>query len=237
MRRAMGGLLVLVLGLAGCADPRDGGEQPQVAVSVSLPADPKAALAFAAEKLGEQSARITFTIAGGRPPGTRLAGVVDAATGNYDVTADSYAVRRIGDDVWMKATRMPKMELTLLQEQDLNKWIKLTAFNIETTNTFQPGFPWQLPRGTVEQGSKITRIGDRSFRGVAVRAPRGKDGHFAAEVDQAGRLTRVSSGFGESSDDLYVIEFSDFGLPVTVEPPPADEVIEKYVSTVDAGIF
>jgi hypothetical protein len=57
-------------------------------------------------------------------------------------------------------------------------------------------------------------------------------------MDAAGRLTRVSSGFGQSVDDLFVIEFSDYGLPVNIGAPPASEVIESPLfSTVDAGIL
>ncbi|MEV4349679.1 hypothetical protein AB0J83_34915 [Actinoplanes sp. NPDC049596] len=78
----------------------------------------------------------------------------DAATGNYDVTAESFAVWRIGDVVWVKLTRMPRS--------------------------------------------------DCSFKGVSPRQPRVKEGHFTAEMDQAGRLVRVSQGIEESPDDFCV---------------------------------
>ncbi|MEU4562732.1 hypothetical protein AB0F72_30510 [Actinoplanes sp. NPDC023936] len=236
MRLIVGGLVILALSMAGCAQTPGDVEQPEATVSVSLPADPKAALAVGAGKLGTQSARIVFTL-GDQPSETRLTGVVDAATGNYEVTAEGFVVRRVGDDVWVKVLRMPTREDLFFRQEDLNKWIKQTAFNIETTTTFQAGFPWKLPRGTVTQGTKVTRAGEHSFRGTTIRQE-SPDGHFAAEMDAAGRLTRVSSGFGQSVDNLFVIEFSDYGLPVNIEAPPASEVIESPTfSTVGAGIL
>ncbi|MGK5680110.1 hypothetical protein [Actinoplanes sp. URMC 104] len=102
--------------------------------------------------------------------------------------------------------------------KELNKWIKQTAYNIECT--------------------KVVRVGERSFVGTMVRQAKAEDGYFAAELDAAGRLTRVSSGFGESADDMFVIQFSDFGVPVTVEPPAASEVIGRPgFATVAAGIL
>ncbi|MGK5682695.1 hypothetical protein [Actinoplanes sp. URMC 104] len=238
MRLVIGGLIILALSTAGCAQAQAGVDQPDVAVSVSLPADPEAALAVGAGKLGAQSARIVISLPGVAPLATRLTGMINAATGDYEVASDAYVVRRVGDDVWVKVLRMPIGKAVLFDAADLNKWIRQTAFNIETTTLFRTGFPWKLPRTTVTQGTKVTRVGERSFRGTLLRKPKSEDGHFAAELDAAGRLTRVSSGFGKSADNLFVLEFSDYGVPVAIEPPPASEVIERQTfNTVVAGIL
>ncbi|SNY54754.1 hypothetical protein [Paractinoplanes atraurantiacus] len=218
--------VAVVLGLAGCAAPENGGREPEAAPSVSLPADPKAALAVGAGKLGTQSARVTFRIGTGEwMRDGDLTGVTDETGRTYELTGPGYVIRRIGDDAWLKLTTMPKDED--FDEQDLNKWVRQTAADLEDTITLGSGFPWKLPQGTVNQGSGITRAAERSYRGTLIRKPKAKDGHFAAELDHAGRFTRVTSGVGESFDNLYVLEFSGYGVPVKLETPPSGDVIDR----------
>ncbi|XVV09770.1 hypothetical protein ACQP2X_33640 [Actinoplanes sp. CA-131856] len=81
----------------------------------------------------------------------------------------------------------------------------------------------------MKQGSGVTRSAERSFKGAQIRKPEAKDGHFAA---------RVTSGIGGSFDNVYVIEFSDFGLSVELQAPPAAEVIDvDYVDPLAAGFW
>ncbi|MFF5077265.1 hypothetical protein ACFY36_09445 [Actinoplanes sp. NPDC000266] len=229
--------LAVVLGLSACAAPENDVRKPEVAVSVSLPADAKAALDVGVGKLGTQSARVAFTLG---PGGPRGAGVVDAAGTTYEITGESYVVRRIGDDVWLKVLKRPESvpaDQWFFHEKDLNKWIRRSVFNIETTQTFREGFPWRLPRRAVKNGSEIVRAGERSFRG-ATPTDSLKASHFSADLDEAGRITRLGVGTGGSPNDVYEYRFSDFGLSVELQAPPAAEVIElEYVDTLAAGIW
>ncbi|XVU22648.1 hypothetical protein ACQPZJ_36040 [Actinoplanes sp. CA-054009] len=218
--------LAVVLGLSACAAPREDVRRPEVAPSVSLPADPKAALNVGVGKLGTQSARVTFRIGTGEwMDGGEITGVTDETGRNYELAGPGYVIRRVGDDAWLKLTAKPENEP--IGEKDLNKWVLIPATDLDDTITLGSGFPWELPRGTVTQGSGITRSAERSFRGTSIRKPKAKDGRFAAELDQSGRFTRVTSGIGESVDNLYVLEFSDFGAPAPHEAPPAGEVIDQ----------
>ncbi|MFF5077275.1 hypothetical protein ACFY36_09495 [Actinoplanes sp. NPDC000266] len=227
MRHMVVGLAV-VLGLAGCSapEPEEAVRRPEAAPSVSLPADPKAALGVGVGKLGTQSARVRFRIGTGEwMDDGEITGVVDETGRNYEIAAPGYAIRRVGDDAWLKLTTKPEQEP--IDEKDIGKWVPMSATELDDTITLGSGFPWELPRGTVTEGSDVTRSADRSFRGTSIRQPKAKDGHFAAELDQSGRLTRVTSGIGESFDNLYVLEFSDFGTPAPLEAPPAAEVIDQ----------
>ncbi|XVV09780.1 hypothetical protein ACQP2X_33690 [Actinoplanes sp. CA-131856] len=229
MRHMVVGLAV-VLGLSACAAPENDVKQPEVAVSVSLPADPKAALALGAEKLGTQSARIEYSYAGGKFPGTKFAGVVDAAGTTFEVAGDFYVVRRIGDDVWLKVTKMPPVETELpFLASELNKWAKKTPNHLNAMTAFGEGFPWALPEQTLRQAEGASAVGDRSYRGKVSAGQKTGAGHLAAALDQAGRPTSVAVGSAESAGDVFTAKLSDFGVPVTVEPPPAAEVVEDSV--------
>ncbi|SNY54708.1 hypothetical protein SAMN05421748_115138 [Paractinoplanes atraurantiacus] len=233
--------VVVVLGLSACAGPEDGGRRPEVAVSVSLPADPKAALEFGAGKLGTQSARVSFTLgSGGWPRETFGSGVVDATGTNYEITGESFVVRRIGDEVWLKLLKRPEgtpADQWFFHEKDLNKWMRRSVFNMDTSTTFSEGFPWKLPRRAVKNGSDFVRTGERAFKG-ATATDSEKITHFSAELDQAGRITRLGVGTAEPFDNLYEYTFSDFGTSVELQPPPAAEVIDvEYVDPLSTGFW
>ncbi|XVU22657.1 hypothetical protein ACQPZJ_36090 [Actinoplanes sp. CA-054009] len=240
MRHIVGGLLVVVLAAAGCAAPENDVRRPEAEPSVSLPADPGEALALGAEKLGEQSARIEYSYAGGKFPGTKFTGVVDASGTTYEVAGDFYIVRRIGDDIWLKVTKMPPVNTALpFLASELNKWAKKNPNHVDSTTSFGEGFPWVLPAQMLRKAEGVSAVGDRSYRGKVSAGPKAKGADLTAALDQAGRPTSVAVGVEESPGDVFTAKLWDYGVPVTVEPPPAAEVVEDsaVIDFVIIGVY
>ncbi|MEU8820773.1 hypothetical protein [Actinoplanes sp. NPDC048796] len=201
--------LAVVLGLSACAAPKDEVPRPEVAPSVSLPADPKAALAVGSGKAGTQSVRVGYRFTGSPTYEVKYTAVVDAAGTTWEATGDSWVLRRVRDDVWVKVTKPD--ELGAVPESQINTWVKAPLNYLDQTS-FKGGFPWNAPRTAAETGTGITAAGDRTYTG------RLRDESFTLSLDEAGRFTRATAG------DFLEMTFSDFGTPVAVEPPPAGEV-------------
>ncbi|SNY54750.1 hypothetical protein [Paractinoplanes atraurantiacus] len=219
MSRRWWAVLTVAVCLAGCGEAREDVKQPEVAVSVSLPADPKAALAVGLGKLGTQSARVGYRF-NSEGYEVRYTAVVDAAGTTWEATGDRWVLRRIGNDVWVKVTKAD--DLGLVPADQLDKWLKMPLNYLDTTS-FKTGFPWSGLRNAAEVATGITRTGDRTYEG---KLP---DDDLTVSLDAAGRFTRVMYG------DFMEMTYSDFGTPVAVEPPAATE--EAVFQPAAAGIM
>jgi hypothetical protein len=247
VRRLMiivGAALSVTAGPAGCATT--GAPRP----ARSVAADPVTALTAAAGRLGTQSAH--FTIAMGQTWDLPLVetGTVDAASGNFEIVADGYVWRRIGDDLYIKLTRPPGPGVSTA---DVGKWIR-EPLPPGSRYSFTLGgdFPW-APARRAAHGTGISRTGEHSFQGTLPTDPdaedRGTDlgdmsrfvgslrgtppptqapgsasaDDFLAELDAEGRFVRVRLGLGP---DDPVLTYADFGTPAHITAPPPGELIE-----------
>jgi hypothetical protein len=180
-----GALLAGVLTTAGCSPA-----SPTAAAQSPVTASPPADLAAARARLGTESARFAVVFGAGE----KAAGVIDPATGSWEMTGHGYVVRRIGADVYVKLTAEPAHSKYPGQyASDLGRWVRFAA-----------------PAGGVAFG--------RDFPWAPARTAPG------GQLDTAGRFSRVTS-------PELVVSYSDYGTPVRVDVPPADQTIEDHLFT------
>jgi hypothetical protein len=186
-------LLAGVLTLAGCTsdpDAPDPAGQP-AAAAASLPADAGAALTQAVSRLGTESAR--FTIALGEDE--TVSGVIDPATGAWEMTGRAFVARRLGADLYLKLTAEPRRSVFPGQyADDLGKWVhQPVPAGPGSAHAFTKDFPWE-PARTAAAMTGPARIADHIFQG---RLPDSTP--CVAELDQAGRFSRVSAMIGPNA--------------------------------------
>ncbi|WP_436531352.1 hypothetical protein [Actinoplanes sp. HUAS TT8] len=178
-------LLAGVLATAGCSTGT-GTAAAQAPVTVA----PSADLAGALARLGRETAR--FTVAPAK--GERVSGVIDPATGDWEMAGNDYAVRRIGPDLYVRLSAEPANSVYPGQyAADLGKWVHLKVPSAGLA--FDRDFPWTPARGAT-----------------------------SADLDVDGRVSRVTTA------DM-VVSYSDYGTPVRVQAPPADQTIEDHLFT------
>ncbi|WP_189330505.1 hypothetical protein [Actinoplanes ianthinogenes] len=237
LRRFTAGTVLLagVLTLAGCtsdAATPGGTGQPAPMASSALPADPAAALAQAASRLGTESARFTVIFGKGERSEEKASGTVDPATGDWELIGDAYVVRRIGNDLYVKLTAEPRFSVYAGQyADDLGKWVHQVAPEPSgTVLAFGTDFPW-TPARAASGMSGPARTADRMFQGtVKAGARAATDPVCTAELDVAGRFSRISTD-ADAVEPATVLTYSDYGLPVTITAPPAEQTIEDHLFT------
>ncbi|AEV84070.1 hypothetical protein ACWT_3047 [Actinoplanes sp. SE50] len=208
-RRLVAGSLLLagVLAAAGCSAHASAQSVPAPTPSGAAPT-----LAQAATRLGTETARFTVTLGAAE----RATGVIDPATGNWEMTGDGYVVRRIGPAVYVRLTAEPAHSMYPGQyADDLGRWVHTTV-PTDAAPAFAEGFPWAAAR---------------TLAGQPGAAP-GASGRFrlgggTAELDVAGRFSRITL-----TDPAMTVSYADYGLPVRVTAPPADQVAEDHLFTV-----
>ncbi|WP_089296649.1 hypothetical protein [Actinoplanes regularis] len=147
-------LLASAFAPAGCSLLEKAPVVAQPPATTSPTPDPAQAVA----RLGQESAR--FTVVFGEAE--KVSGVIDQATGNWEMTGDGYVVRRVGADVYVKLTGEPPHSVFPGQYgDDLGKWVHLAAPS--DAPAFDRDFPWAPARKAA-----------------------------AAEFDVAGRFSRVT---------------------------------------------
>ncbi|MBB4742496.1 hypothetical protein BJY16_005955 [Actinoplanes octamycinicus] len=172
LRRFTAGTVLLagVLTLAGCTSgttTSDQAGQPAPMVSSALPADPAAALAQAATRLGTESARFTMIFGKGEKSEQKTSGTVDSATGDWELIGSAYVVRRIGDDLYVKLTAEPELSNYAGQyADDLGKWVHQAA-PAEGGSALALGkdFPW-TPARAASGMIAPARTADRIYQGT-----------------------------------------------------------------------
>lgn len=235
------------LALAGCGEAGlPGSPSPSVATgteaatpsaatpSVATPSAATAELTAAAQKLNDDTVTVTLESAALR------------STGNLDPRGDKAGVtfrlgggssidlRAVGEDAWVRATGVPGI--------DPGKWLHVAGERLAGTS-FDP-----LPEGDaagasryLERMADVTSTGDGTYRGtldltkaaasgvsVDVLGGKGDAVPFTATVDDQGRLSSLTIDLTAVDPALGTVKttYSGFGEPVTVTPPPANEVTE-----------
>ena len=240
-RTAIALLATAAIGVAGCgtnggsATP-DGTGTPTNSSPTpggTAAADAREALVAAAMKLGEQSVRMQLTMTG-----MTGSGVMDPKTRMVQMTLDmgsqqDMELRALGNDVYMK---MP----VLTGE----KWmhIDVTKYNDGANLDFMPdGDPGSAAK-TMENVVDVERTADGRFTGTidmtkaegvnggaaALLGEKARAVPFTATVDAEGRLTSFEvdmSGINSAAGKMTTT-YSDFGTPVDVQRPPADQIQE-----------
>ena len=254
-------LLVAAIGLTGCGS--SGGQTaaaPAPTPPASVPAsteadDPASELTDAAARLTEETARVQVAVTGqltltGLISPRERAAVVKVDMGSVDDGAQA-EVRRIGADMWIKL-RGPVP--TMLG--GTGGWMHLAAADLPAESSFNilPGDDPAGIRAMIAAMTGVKRTGPHAFAGTIdlARSPkysaetlkalgaRASFVPFTATTDAQRRLvtltvdlTSVASGAGQ-----LTTRFSDFGVPVEVERPPADlttEVPSELKSVIDTA--
>ncbi|BCY10144.1 hypothetical protein [Actinoplanes sp. L3-i22] len=158
-----GALLAGVLTAAGCSPGSSpAAAQPAATASPALSPSPSPDVAGALARLGTESARFTLVF-DAKDAKERAAGIIDSASGSWEMTGNGYVVRRIGADVYVKLTAEPVHSVYPGQyASDLGKWVHVAA--PADGVAFDRDFPW-APARTAS----------------------------ATQLDTAGRVSRVTS--------------------------------------------
>jgi hypothetical protein len=241
--------LATVMGLAGCNASGGSGATPvspagSAPVSAPAPtptADPVAELTAAAEKLEEQSVRMTMTM-----------GTVMSASGTADPKNDKadlvmkvkagkdsidMTMRLVGPDLYMRFGGSLGAELG-------SKWLHIDASKIPDDS--EMNVDKLFDAGNFLSGlAEVEKTGARSFKGeldltkarhvdtgqLGALGVKARAVPFTAEVDDQGRLTvlvidMAALGMPARIGKEIRAEYSDFGAPVTVQAPKKSQVRE-----------
>ena len=121
-------------------------------------------------------------------------------------------------------------------------WLKESIDDATGTNRFMPGpgstSPERLLKDLVESSKKVEKLGSEEIRGIPTthyRAHLEKDkvgmwadpGVVDAWIDEQGLPRRIRIPFGGESEGAGVFDLFDFGVPVDVEAPPANEIVSE----------
>ncbi|MEV0645111.1 DUF6612 family protein [Phytomonospora sp. NPDC050363] len=231
---------LVAVGAAACGDKAEvqgGGDGANLGTEHSTPADATAAVALAAEKTAQQSYRMTMTV----DPELSMEAVVDpvAGTGHTttSISAEGMSMESemiiIGEDIYMKTVGGPLAS---------DKWMHLKSDGLGEAFSASQVDPAEF----LDQAKDVTQVDEFTYTGVidmstmdtgAFGGGHGeKFGAAASEIpftltlDDQGRLSRMEvtmKGMGDDNGDrTAVVTMSDYGTPVEVTAPPADEVEE-----------
>ncbi|MGK5522118.1 hypothetical protein ACSNN9_22555 [Micromonospora sp. URMC 107] len=231
----------LALGLTGCGTKTDadapagnGGATTGAAPASSAPADARAELSAAAQKLNQQSVKMQLkssVITG--------SGSMDPATKTGDMTMKmgaqgTFRILLIGNDAYLKITGMQGMP---------KKWLHMDATKLGKSGQLNlmpegdPGGAKQMVDSVVDAektgpGSYSgtldytrTKADDKAIQALGDKA---KAVPFTARVDDQGRLVEfaIDTQVLHESLGTMITTYSDFGAPVTVEKPAASDTQE-----------
>lgn len=123
-------------------------------------------------------------------------------------------------------------------------WLKQSVDDATGADRFLPGAggtsPDRLLKELTDSSTKVDKLESEEIRGVSAMHYRahldtaklgadGSDGRVVVDawIDEQGLPRRVRVPFGGETDSGFVIDLFDFGVPVDVEAPPADEVVSE----------
>ena len=239
------------LGLSGCG-PGDGPDQRGTRAAASAGAgDARAALAAAAQKLGEDSLRFEMGMGGA----VSASGEADPQAGNARMSMDLGAsgagdkmeLRKVGDDIYLKFGGTGKS----LGGPSDKEWMHADAADFPAGSSFDMMSP-DDPAGTKKMIAAMTaveRVGANGYRGSLdlAKSPTYNKNNalsgvadtlvpFTAATDDQGRLVELTldvSALGPSAGAGKVpgggkmkTTYSGFGTKVAVAAPPAASVRE-----------
>ncbi len=166
-------------------------------------------------------------------------------TGDIDFSRDRFSItsrdsrgqttefRRIGDDIWLTdSANSPQAGRRWLHSPSDSAGQEVDALNPEKLlASLQTSKASVVATGTEQIGGQTTTRYD-------VTLPRGErtvpesvfpEGTGQVYVDDDGRVRRLRYSEGDDPRTTNEVTFSDFGLPVSIEAPPASEVTEQGV--------
>ncbi|MEU9509499.1 hypothetical protein AB0D32_24830 [Micromonospora sp. NPDC048170] len=227
----------LTLGLTGCATERDtdtpagNGGATGAAPASSAPAEARAELTAAAQKLSQQSVKMQL-----KSSVVNGSGVMDPATKSGDMTMKmgpegTFRILMIGNDAYLKITGMEGMP---------KKWMHMDATKLGKSGQLNlmpegdPGGAKQMIDSVVDVEKTApghysgildytrTKAEDKSIQALGDKA---KAVPFTARVDDQGRLVEfaIDTQVLHESLGTMITTYSDFGAPVTVQKPPASD--------------
>ncbi|TCB87866.1 hypothetical protein E0H26_28645 [Micromonospora zingiberis] len=224
----------LALGLTGCAPGSNQHEAPLATPVTSTAADPRAELTAALEEINKQSCRFELVSAVVNAAGTLhpLNLLADMALDMGD--GQTMRLLTIGDDLYLKLGGEQAGDLS-------DKWLYVNTSKLDDDSDLKimaddPGNVRALIKsivavdrtspgnyaGTVDYTKTAGVDSDlvRMFGDKAASVP------FTATVDTEGRLTGLVIDMTTLDARIGEIKatYSDFGTPVTVRKPPANEV-------------
>jgi len=244
-RTGLGLLLALSLAVTGCADgggSSDPGGQP----GGDPGADPKLALASSADALAQESFRMEMTM-GDIMSAT---GAMDPAAGTGTVTM---SIAAEGMEMNIETIFTDTDVWTSLGDLGAILGVEATWMHIDQSRLPAEGFMGVKPGETdlanaaemLQALGNVEQVDEHTYRGE-LDVTKGDqtlfdeemlnalgDGAtsvpFTATLDDQGRLTHMVIDFPELPDfpaSTMELHYFDFGAPVEISPPPADEVTE-----------
>ncbi len=213
--------------------------------TATIPSDPVAALAAAKAQLGTESARFAQDT---EPDLLDFTGIVDAETKNWEIRGKEYAVRRVGTDLYVRASGKALASLWVAPATTdrlaVGGWARTRLPNgRELSVVFNDRFPWNLANPAT-RATGITRTGDRSFSGT-VSTTVGKHGSrpqtktllLRVDLDDRGRFTTIGLDSDATSPAHRTrFTFSDFGVRADITAPPPGDVAEEDNSSFLASL-
>ncbi|MEU7905436.1 hypothetical protein [Actinoplanes sp. NPDC049118] len=228
---ATGAVVLIAMGGAGCS--AGGGSAPAATrLPAPIPSDPSAVVAAANAQLGTESARFALHTGGDGPAFT---GVVNAQTKAWEITGGEWVIRRVGTDLYVRASGKTLEGMFLLQAHQrvaAGGWAHTRLpLGAQYSLVYNDRFPW-TGAGNPAVATDLTRVGDRSFSGRASLPGTGAGAGTGTgrpvtvdfDVDERGRFVKVSSG---DETARVVFTFSDFGTAADITAPPPQDVAEE----------
>lgn len=243
-------LIAVVAFAAGCGASTD---NSRGSAATTAPADPKAALVQAAAKLGTTSFKMNVdmgtigTMTGEMDPPSKAGKLTMVATAEGKMTINNLLS---GTDLYMKMD----IDGSALPGMDPDKWMHLDTTKLPATNWLgiRPGeFDPVSATKFIGAANEVKRTGDNTFTGtldlsktggamgitdkdITDAGAKGKAVPFEATTDAEGRLTKLimdMPAMGGEDPIKVNTTYSDFGAPVSVTKPGADEVTEAPATT------
>ncbi|GLZ80875.1 hypothetical protein Afil01_56820 [Actinorhabdospora filicis] len=237
---------LIALGAAACGKNAqiDGGGKNTSAEQPAVKADPKAAIAVAAEKVKQESYSFSMTMAPEVEMTAQVDPVAKAAHATMKVTAEGFSMNTemimLGDDMYMKMTGGFMAS---------DKWMHFDSTDADL------GKAWDQkqmdPAEFLKQVGDVEQIDAHTYKGTldlskmdlssmgseqekAAKDAAGKMGAvpFTLVLDDQGRIAKLEMTMKgimpDGSDRTMVMTVTDYGTPVSVQAPPKDQVQEGF---------
>ncbi len=232
----------LAVGAAGCTATDSNRPPPAATAASSAPAQeaPREALQAAARKLGEDTVKVRMSM------GTAMdaSGMMDPRNRKVRMAMEVGGTERvkmqiigIGTDAYLKFEGKAAQAVG-------SKWLHIDASKLPPGSGLDmmpngdPAGVNNMVQGLVD----VERDGARGFKGtldltksptidkntVKALGPKATAMPFTAQADEQGRLTAMEIDMKslDPSAGTILVRYSDFGTPVDVEKPAADQVTE-----------